>query len=283
MTDDVHSSSEFSETTTRAYIGVAMVLGGGLVLASQLLNLVWLAPFSILAGGTVMLYGGIKHKWIGLTAVGLVLCGTGTGAALAFNLVKDWSMAQRAGMILLFSAAGFALISPIYHWMTKRSAWWPALPLSVIAPTGLCLLFSMLRVVDFTLYITASLGLAFLWIGLTRKWIGMIIPGCILVSTGAGVFVAWGTTFTTHALAKTGTMLVLFAFGWGLITVFSRTIIDKFIWWPLIPGGLLAVVGWGLFIGGDPGSAANFIGNTGSIVIMILGLYLLMLRRGIRQ
>jgi hypothetical protein len=78
-------------------------------------------------------------------------------------------------------------------------------------------------------------------------------------------------------------MLVIFALGWGLITVFSRFIINKFIWWPLIPGGVLAMVGWGLYIGGNPGNALSFIGNTGSIGLIIFGIYLLLWRTELRK
>ena len=78
-------------------------------------------------------------------------------------------------------------------------------------------------------------------------------------------------------------MLVILAIGWGLITVFSRVITDKFTWWPLIPAGILAMTGWGLYIGGNPDNALGFIGNTGSIVLIILGIYLLLLRHGISR
>jgi len=78
-------------------------------------------------------------------------------------------------------------------------------------------------------------------------------------------------------------MLVIFAIGWGLIVLFARMLTEKFIWWPLIPGGVLAVVGWGLYIGGNPANAANFVANTGSIGLIIFGLYLLLMRRGIQH
>ena len=50
-------------------------------------------------------------------------------------------------------------------------------------------------------------------------------------------------------------MLVWFSLGWILITVFLRLLMKKFIWWPLIPGGILAMVGSGLYIGGNPENA----------------------------
>jgi hypothetical protein len=42
-------------------------------------------------------------------------------------------------------------------------------------------------------------------------------------------------------------------------------------------------VGTGLYIGGDPTRALGFIGNTGSIALMIFGLYLLLMRKGIHH
>jgi hypothetical protein len=78
-------------------------------------------------------------------------------------------------------------------------------------------------------------------------------------------------------------MLSWFAFGWALITACARMITHKYIWWPLIPGGILIMVGMGLYIGGDPRNALGFIGNTGSIALMIFGLYLLLMRKSIHH
>ena len=38
------------------------------------------------------------------------------------------------------------------------------------------------------------------------------------------------------------------------------------------------MVGWGLTIGGNRGSAMTLIGNTGSISLIIFGLYLILMR-----
>jgi hypothetical protein len=43
------------------------------------------------------------------------------------------------------------------------------------------------------------------------------------------------------------------------------------------------MVGWGLYIGGDPENATAFIANTGSVGLIIFGLYLLLLRKGIHH
>jgi len=77
--------------------------------------------------------------------------------------------------------------------------------------------------------------------------------------------------------------LVVFSLGWGLLILFGRMLTARFVWWPLIPGGIFAVVGWGLYIGGDPGNAMSFIANTGSIGLIIFGLYLLLMRKSIHR
>jgi len=67
------------------------------------------------------------------------------------------------------------------------------------------------------------------------------------------------------------------------VTIFARVQTLKFVWWPLIPGGILAMVGWGLYIGGNPSRAVGFIGNSGSIALLIFGIYILLIRRGIHH
>jgi len=51
----------------------------------------------------------------------------------------------------------------------------------------------------------------------------------------------------------------------------------------LIPGGILAMVGSGLYIGGNPENAAAFLQNTGSIGLVLLGIYLILLKFGLKK
>jgi hypothetical protein len=162
-------------------------------------------------------------------------------------------------------------------------AWWALVPGGVLVGAGLALSGSPLEVVDFVLYILCGLGLGLLIWGMAAKLFGLIISGSLLLGIGPGIYFGWRDLVDINVLAQTGVMLVFFAFGWGLITVLARRIYGKFIWWPLIPGGILAVAGWGLFIGGDPGNALGFIGNTGTIGILVFGLYLILMRKGIHN
>jgi len=147
------------------------------------------------------------------------------------------------------------------------------------ASIGIPFLISQLNLLDFFFYIGIGVGLILIISGIYWKLFGLLIPGSIIVGIMPGLYFAWENTNASNALEQTGVMLVWFAFGWGLITVLSRMLTKNFVWWPLIPGGILAVVGWGLYIAGNPKSAIGFIGNTGSIGLIIFGIYILLMRR----
>ncbi len=282
MAEELKTTDETIDVTWRTLVGGALVLGGGLLLLDQLFHFGWLAPLSVFASGLFILVGGFRNRTKGYVIAGSLIVGLGLGIAGAFDLAAIHAGAQRIGFILFCAGIGFGLVIIFLQRSFDSLVWWPIIPLAILISAGVCLLVTSAGILDFVLYLSIGLGLAFLEIGLSRQWIGFIIPGCLVVSIGLGIYLPWGTRFGVNPLAKTGGMLVLFAFGWGLITVFSRRITGRFTWWPLIPGGLLAVVGWGLFTGGDPGNAVQFISNTGTVAILILGFYLMMMRRGIR-
>jgi hypothetical protein len=160
---------------------------------------------------------------------------------------------------------------------------WLLFPFFIFTSIGLPFLLQEINLLDFFLYIGVDIGICLLIAGIYWKLFGLIIPGALLVGIAPGLYFAWENTTANNPLEQIGIMLVGFAFGWGLITVTSRTLTKKIIWWPLIPGGILAVVGWGLYIAGNPESAIGFIGNTGSVGLIIFGIYILLMRRSFHQ
>ena len=267
----------------RAVAGVALIGIGMLIFLDQYLNTGWLVFLPMPVVGLLALYGGVRFNKLLLMMLGSLLLGLGAGLFMMLNRVVDIPLVIRLGALLV--TFGFAWIG-IFFLSSKigsQRAWWSLMVGSLIVSTGAVFLFTPLRLLDFVLYVTIGLVIPLLAWGAAEKLIGLLIPGCILMGAGPGVYLAWGVDSDQNALVRTGVMLVLFALGWGLITLSSRFITEKFIWWPLIPGGILAVVGWGLYIGGNPGNAASIIGNTTSIGIIIIGFYLLLMRRGIRK
>lgn len=268
---------------TPVKIGSILILIGVILLAEQRLKTGWLALAAPILVGLSLLTAGLFFRRLGLAVAGSLVCGLGAGGFLSFNALLELDMRSRAGFSLVAFGMGWLLITLFSSLINKLAAWWALTPAGILIGAGAAVLYSGLRVVDFTLYVLVGLAVALLVWGFAASLFGLIIPGSLLLGIAPGIYLAWGRMIEQNSLARTGIMLVCFALGWGLITVFSRRVTQRFVWWPLIPGGVLAMVGWGLYIGGNPDNALSFIGNTGSIGLILVGIYLILLRSGIRQ
>jgi hypothetical protein len=264
-------------------VGGTLVVGGAMALLDQLLRLGWLAPLAPLVVGILLLGWGLRIRSLGFVIAGGILSGCGAGIAVATEVGILWPVLVRFGWLLIGLAGGFALTGVLTNLWLNRTLWWVAIPVGVLGAAGFCMALTQNRLLDYVLYLPVGVGVALLGSGVYKHFLGLIIPGSLLLGIGPGIFIAWGTPHGVNALASTGIMLLWFSLGWGVITLVSKMILDKFIWWPLIPGGVVAVVGCGLYIGGNPGQALSIIGNTGSIAVIIFGLYLMLMRRGIRR
>lgn len=285
MMEFLHNIDETNSNGSgwQTILGLVLLAGGGVILIGQLMKLSWLSLLSVVFSGLLFIYWGHRKQQSGYLIAGGILAGLGLGFIAGIWLLSASKVLFRFGIILCGLGIGFILVSALIYWLLRKFVGWPLIPAVVILSLGICFAFTPARITDFCLYLGGGIGLVFLVVGIYTRLIGLIIPGCLVVTIGPGLFLAWGNPAAHNGLAQTGVMLVCFAFGWVLITVFSRIMLEKFIWWPLIPGGILGMVGWGLYIGGNPGNAISFIGNTGSIALIIMGLYLVLLRRGIRQ
>jgi hypothetical protein len=267
----------------RRLAGGALILAGAMFLVGESFGLGWAAYLAICLIGIVLIIWGSKlAKAVGVI-VGSLLLGVGSGLLLGFGPGEIRSLIDRIGILICGLGLGFGAISLIQSLRTNALSWWPIFPFLIFLSTGSCMILSPANFLDYVLYVSCGLGAAFMWVGVLKRYVGFIVPGCILIGSGPGVYIAWGTQAAPNALAQTGLMLVCIAFGWIMITIISRLRADQLVWWPLIPGGILAMVGWGLYIGGNPGGAASFIGNTGSVGLIVIGLYLLLMRQSIRK
>lgn len=276
------NSISLSDKGFQLIAGIALILAGLIILTDQYLKIGWLWLLIAPLAGLIFLIGGIRARWFGITIAGCILVGLGVSSLLGLSPLLNQALIQRISLSLLIFGAGWIGISLISLVFFDQFLWWPLIPGCVIAAAGLATAYSPFQWLNYVLFIPAALGLVFLGWGTTNRLFGLIIPGCLLVGIGPGIFYAWARPGEPNSLAQTGIMLVVFAMGWGLITLFSRVTTQTFIWWPLIPAGILAVVGWGLYLGGNPDNALSFIGNTGSIGLIIFGAYLLLWRKGLR-
>lgn len=264
-------------------IGFLLIFAGFVFLAANVLKTDWLPLIIAPITGLGMIVTNLSTRKIGYIIAGSLLIGTGVGVAAALSGLFNLNAAQQTGIILAGFCASWLMMAIIARVLVDKLMWWPLIPAIVVGSLSACFCFSSLRFLDFVLYLGVAIGFALLAPGLYFKLWGLIIPGCLILAASIAVFAGWAVTTVSNPLAQTGMMLVVFSLGWGLISLCGRMITEKFVWWPLIPGGILAMTGWGLYIGGDPNNALSFIGNTGSIGLIIFGVYLLLLRRGLHR
>jgi hypothetical protein len=267
----------------RILAGLVLVAMGVSFYIDQILKTGWLSLVILPCLGILLLLMGMYNEHLKLIIPGGIFTGLGLGSYLAMHIWLGHSISNRLGIFLLGFGLGWLLITILSIRIKDRTAWWALIPGGVLASLGAFFLNTDLRPVDLAFYVGLGVGFSLLIWGSSSRLFGLIIPGCLVLGIGTGVYFAWGRQIEANELAQIGILLVTFAFSWGLITLFSRLVIERYIWWPLIPGSLLAMVGWGLYIGGNPGNALSFIGNTGSLGLIIFGLYLLLWRRGIHR
>ncbi|MHB0922893.1 MAG: hypothetical protein ACYC3H_02870 [Bellilinea sp.] len=265
-------------------VGIIMIAIGILILTDQFLKTGWLPLALVPVFGLIFLVEALRTHRLSYLILGSLLTAAGAGGFVGFSALFNRSkITLDVGWALVGFSLGWVLIAVLSRKIMEKPAYWSLVPAGILFSTGLAFLLSDLRLVDFVLWVGTGSGLVLLIWGINWRIFGLIIPGSLLASMGPGIYLAWGRTLDLNPLAKTGVMIAIFSMGWFLIILFSRVLTSKFVWWPLIPGGILAMVGWGLYIGGDPASAPTFIANTGSIGLIIFGIYLLLMRKGIHH
>ena len=263
--------------------GIVLVLLGSGYLLSNSLNAAWILFFAVIGSGLVFLYFGFTSNSDSLKIAGTLFTGISLGLFILKNSASTKDTLGKIGLGLFVFGLCWVLLAIVLGGVKRSNRLWPLIPAGIILPISILFILGKTTILHFTLAGCLGLGLSlFLW-GLINRWFGMVIPGCILITTGPGIFYAWRTELPTNGLTQTGTMLVWFAVGWVLIALASRFLFSQIIWWPLIPAGVLAFVGWGLALGGNAELAKGIIGNSGSIIVILVGFYLLLLRKDIHK
>ena len=274
------TSPNQSRNKSLSVAGITLIAGGGLLLLDQVLGTTWLSLLALPVVGGILLAQGIHTRQMNWYIPGSLALFFGLGVMAAFGSFFELSTLQKVGMLLLVFSQGWSCIALISHFRLRRNAWWALIPAGVLAGGGAALIPTNIAWYSLALALGGGLGLGLLVWGTASKTFGLIIPGCLMIGAAVGTYLGWSND--PHALTpltSTGTMLVVLGLSWVLVSVFSRAITTGFVWWPLVPAGILVIVGYGLYIGGDPNTAANFIGNTSSVGLILMGIYLLMMRR----
>jgi hypothetical protein len=282
-TQDIYSNKQQPRRGIASVAGLALIATGLVILIEQYIKSGWLILVALPLIGAVFFAALIRQRRLGLIIPGSLILSFGIGILLAFVVYARAGWAVQLGAFFIAFAFGWVLITVVTHFVGEKTALWPLIPAGAILSIGGCFFRSDLSLVSFVLFIVTGFGLVFLLTGIYTRLFGLVLTGSLLVGIGPGVYFGWNQSAGPNALAQTGIMLVWFSLGWCITIVLYRALFHKFIWWPLIPGGILGMVGWGLYIGGNPDNALSFIGNTGSIGLIIFGAYLLLMKRGLHQ
>jgi len=100
---------------------------------------------------------------------------------------------------------------------------------------------------DIGMYVVLLLGAAMLVWGSYSRQGGWIIPGGVLSGIGLGILALEGPWHFPMVL-QSGIFLLCFAFGWFTITALSALFTTCTIWWALIPGGIMALLGGSILV-----------------------------------
>ena len=265
-------------------IGVVLVVSGLLFLLDQRIKTNWLSLALPVFISLIVLSAGIVTKRKILLIPGFICF----GLSAAFFILFQHFVKPDKGLTLVGAAVGVFSLSWMFLFISlsslkKRIPWWALFVATISGAVSLNFFFEKQTLLNFIFTISMAIAVVFLVWGLKKRNLGLLIPGLLLSTIGTGVFFAWKGPIETNGLQETGTMLVWFALGWILITVTSRLFSHNFVWWPLIPGGVLAMVGSGLYIGGNPSNALGFVQNTGSIGLIMFGIYLILLKYSMKK
>ncbi len=205
--------------------------------------------------------------------------------AVVIILFRSNSFEIKSALGILFGCVGFAwlVIFISSYFVFRKYVGWTNVLFGVFLSSGICLLTSRGNLLDFAFYTGIGLGLSLLMWGIGAKLFGLIIPGAIILTIAPGLNFSWRMVSEVNPISQTGVMLVWFGLGWALITISSRVIRDKFVWWPLIPAGVLEMVGIGLFLGGNPNITVGFLNNSTLMSLLLFGSYIFLLRLNFRK
>ena len=125
------------------------------------------------------------------------------------------------------------------------------------------------------LLIVPGLGALFLLWGILTRNAGLMIPGGILSGVGWGIFAIAGPLSMWQGDHEGGVFLISLGLGFGLITLVTAVFAKETHWWALIPGGIIAFVGFSIIFGGALFGIVAFAGKLWPVVLILLGISIL--------
>ena len=264
-------------------IGAVLIVSGLLFLLDQRIRTNWLSLALPVFISLIILATGIISKKRLMLISGFILFGLSSAFFIMFQRIVNYKIPTLICAALGIFAFSWLLLFVSLAAIRKTMAWWALFVATISGAVSYNFMLKHQTLLSYVFSVSLAISIVFLLWGGRKKQLGLLIPGLLVGTIGSGVYFAWNGKTEYNGLQATGTMLMWFAMGWILITVISKIFSKKFVWWPLIPGGVLAMVGSGLYIGGNPGNALGFFQNTGSIGLILFGVYLILLKYGMNK
>jgi hypothetical protein len=137
----------------------------------------------------------------------------------------------------------------------------------VIAGIGLFFLAGQLEP-DIGRFVTMFIGLALLAVFVVTRQYGFLVPGSILTGVGIGIVL----DSAASGEAESGVMMLALAGGFlGIWVIGSIYRLSENHWWPLIPGGILTLIGMVQLTRTDVAGALRLW----PVILIVLGAFLL--------
>lgn len=143
--------------------------------------------------------------------------------------------------------------------------------LILIAVGGILLIGQLTEQWEFVLLV---LGVGFLGAYFLTRNYGFLVPGGILSGIGVGVLLE---TLISDVPGDFEAALFLVPFGCGfiLIWILDRVYTQESNWWPLIPGGIMVVIGLAVGIGGVALDLLALVGTWWPLILVLIGGWIL--------
>lgn len=149
----------------------------------------------------------------------------------------------------------------------------------LIAIGLLTFLSQIIDLPDIAWLVLPGLAMIFLIWGLITREIGLLIPGGILAGIALGIYFISGPYAGQIEENQGGIFLLAFSAGWALISLLSLLSKQGFQWWPLIPGGIIGLVGLAVMRGGAAMQLLEILGYAWPLILVAVGIHVLLQRR----
>ena len=136
------------------------------------------------------------------------------------------------------------------------------------------MIFLVSQYVDFDGFLVLpALGIGFIGWSILSRNKGLMIPGGILSGIALGAILSDSVLATRlEGDADGGLFMLGFAAGWFAITILTLLFFGDFQWWPMIPGGIMALIGIGIFTDGVLLEMIGSVGRLWPIILIVIGL-----------